>query len=171
MMLQDYPWLVWSWYFAHRLELACKDAITGNTFKEIKDMLLRLYYLYEMSAKKVRELMDIINELKEVFELPPEENIPIRSHGSRWISHKREALQHLIDRFGAYVSHLTALAEDSSVRSDDKARLKGYLKKWVQFKVVYGCALSIDVLKAPCILSLSLQDKNLDIAAGSIPLH
>ena len=51
-MLQDYPWLVWSWCFAHRLELACKDAITGNTFKEIEDMLLRLYYLEEKSAKK-----------------------------------------------------------------------------------------------------------------------
>ena len=80
--------------------------------------------------------MDLISELKEVFELPPRGNIPIRSHGSRWISHTREALQRLIDQFGAYVSHLTALTEDSSVKSDDKARLKGYLKKWDQFNVV-----------------------------------
>jgi len=33
---------------------------------------------------------------------PPDENIPIRSQGSRWITHKIRALQKIVDRYGAY---------------------------------------------------------------------
>ena len=45
------PWLFWSWCFAHRLELACKDAFISPLFQEISEMLLRLYYLYQKSPK------------------------------------------------------------------------------------------------------------------------
>ena len=45
------PWLFWSWYFAHRLELACKDAFISPLFQEIGEMLLRLFYLYQKSPK------------------------------------------------------------------------------------------------------------------------
>lgn len=47
------PWLFWSWCFAHCLELACKDSLTTQLFKDIEDMLLKLYYLYEKSPKNV----------------------------------------------------------------------------------------------------------------------
>ena len=33
-------------------------------------MLLRLYYIYKTSTKKTRELLAVVEELKEVFELP-----------------------------------------------------------------------------------------------------
>ena len=46
-----------------RLELAIKDALK-STFDEIDEMLLRLYYLYEKSPKKCRELEDIVADLK-----------------------------------------------------------------------------------------------------------
>ena len=46
-------------------------------------MLLKLYYLYEKSPKKRRELNDIVGDLKEVFELPEGGNLPVRSQGSR----------------------------------------------------------------------------------------
>ena len=46
------PWLMWSWCFAHRLELACKNALTSSPFKSIEELLLRLYYLYENHLKK-----------------------------------------------------------------------------------------------------------------------
>ena len=46
------PWLMWSWCYAHRLELACKNALASPLFKTVEEMLLRLYYLYEKSPKK-----------------------------------------------------------------------------------------------------------------------
>lgn len=60
----------------------------------------------------------------------------MRCHGTRWITHKRNALQTVIDRLGAYIAHLVSLAEDQSVKAVDRARLKGYLKKWEQTKRV-----------------------------------
>ena len=79
--------------------------------------------------------------------LPKGGNRPVRSQGTRWISHKRRALQHLLDRYGMYIAHLTSLASDSSVKPIDRAKLKGYLGKWKQPKVLIGTALFIEVLK------------------------
>ena len=138
---RELPWLFWGWCYAHRLELACKDSFISELFKNISDMLLRLYYLYSKSPKKLRELAEVVSDLKQVFEFCKSGDAPIRSQGSRWISHKRQALQRIIDRYGAYISHLSALTVDSSVTSTDRARLKGYLLKWQQGKILIGCAM------------------------------
>ena len=111
-----YPWLFWAWCFSHRLELACKDACISSLFSDISEMLLRLYYLYHQSPKKSRELSAIPNELKEVFHMPKGGRLPVRCHGSRWISHKRNALQRILDGYGGYVTHLSALAANASLR-------------------------------------------------------
>ena len=87
------PWLFWAWCYCHRLELACRDSLSSSLFKEIDEMLLRLYYLYEKSPKKCRELLDLVIDLKEVFVFPEGGNLPVRAQGSRWISHKLKALQ------------------------------------------------------------------------------
>ena len=34
-----------------------------------------------------------------------------------------------MDRFGAYISHLIAITEDSSVKPADKEKMKAYVKK------------------------------------------
>ena len=77
LLQSAHPWLVWSWCYAHRLELACKNALTSKFFKHTDEMLLRLYYLYEKSSKKTRELIEIVEDLKEVYELPKGGNIPV----------------------------------------------------------------------------------------------
>ena len=112
-MQSTLPWLYWAWCYSHRLELACKDALTSPLFAEINEMLLRLYYLYKKSPKKSQELSAIAEDLKEVFLFPSGGGLPVRCQGTRWISHKRKALQRVIDRFGAYVSHKAALVEDA----------------------------------------------------------
>lgn len=56
-------WLFWCWCFAHHLELACKDAFSSSLFSSEQDMLLCLYYLYEKSPKKPRELESIVEAL------------------------------------------------------------------------------------------------------------
>jgi len=143
------------------LEPACKDPLSSQLFKEIDEMLPKLHYLYAKSPKKSRELAGIVSDLEEVFELPKGRDKPIQSQGSRWINHKRNALQCLIDRYGVYLSHLITLIEEHTLQSDDQARLKGYLQKWKQAKMLIGAALYVDVLKPPSLLTLSLQGKNL----------
>lgn len=160
------PWLFWAWCFAHRLELACKDALKSNVFCTLTEMMLRLYYLYEKSPKRCRELSDIIEDFREIFEFPEGGNLPIRAQGSRWISFKRKALQRIINRYGAYINHLSALAEDKTVKTVDRQRLKGYVTKWRDGQVLLGCALYVDILQAPSFLSLTLQNDSLDIVQG-----
>ena len=140
------PWLFWAWCYCHRLELACRDSLSSSLFKEIDEMLLRLYYLYEKSPKKCRELLDLVIDLKKVFVFPEGGNLPVRAQGSRWISHKHKALQRVVDRYGAYLHHLQTLVEDTTIKSIDRQRLKGYLLKWRQSKILLRCAMYIDIL-------------------------
>ena len=160
------PWLYWAWCYAHRLELACKDAFSSHLFHDIDDMLLRLYYIYKKTHRKCREHSDLIDDLKEVFEFPEGGNLPVRAHGSRWITYKRKALQRVVDRYGAYLNHLATLTEDTSIKSTDKQRLKGYLLKWREARLIIGSALYTDALKPASLLSLTLQDDDINIVQG-----
>ena len=99
-----------------------------------------------------------MENLKEVWELSGSGNLPVRSEGNCWINHKRKALQRLVDRYGAFLNHVTTLAEDQSIKSTDQARLKGYLKWWKQSKALIGAAMYVNLL-----LSLSLQGEKLGI--------
>ena len=160
------PCLFWSWCYAHRLELACKDAFSSSIFSSVQEMLLSLYYLYEKSSKKFRDLACIVEDLKQVFDLTQGGSRLIRSCGTRWITHKRKALQRVLDRYGAYIAHLSTLVEDRSINSGDRSRLKGYLLKWRRSEVLVGCALYTEVLKPLSILSLTLQSDSSDIVTS-----
>ena len=59
-------------------------------------------------------------------------NRPLRACGTRFVSHKVAALNRFVDRYGAYVSHLIALTEDSSVNLLTKK--KGIHKKVARWK-------------------------------------
>ena len=117
-----FSWLFWGWCFSHRLELACKDSFTSSLFKEISEMLLRLYYLYKKSPKKSHELEGIVEDLSGIYTFPGGGNLPVRCQGTRWISHKRRALQRVVNRYGVYIIHLTTLARETS-SSSDRARI------------------------------------------------
>ena len=66
------PWLYWARCYAHRLELACKEPFSSRLFRDIDNMLLRLYYLYEKSPRKCRELSDLVDDLKDCLNFPKE---------------------------------------------------------------------------------------------------
>lgn len=149
------------WCLAHRLELALKDALNGTLFKTVDEMLLRVYYLYKNSPKKCHELDEVIAALRPCLEpgdLPNEGGSrPLRACGTRFVSHKVAAIGRLIDRYGAYLAHLTTLTEDSSVKAVDRQKLKGYVLKWRNCKMVLGCALFHDILKPAAIMCKTLQ--------------
>ena len=82
---------------------------------------------------------------------------PIRACGTRFIVHKVAALEHIIDKFGAFLSHLTTLTEQPSTKPADKQKLKGYIKKWRESRILLGCAVFHDVLKPTAILCKALE--------------
>lgn len=76
-------------------------------------MLLRVYYWYEKSPKKCRELKVVIDELKACIssvEFPTAGgHKPVHACGTCFIAHKVAALERLIDCFEVYLNHLTTL--------------------------------------------------------------
>ena len=38
----------------------------------------------------------------------------------------------------AYIHHLLTLVEDKTIKSDDRAKLKGYLQKWRHTRMLVG---------------------------------
>ena len=147
----------------YRLELAIKDALKGTLFDDVDDMILRLYYLYEKSPKKCRELKDIVSDLQACLQFDEGGIKPIRASGTRWVSHKMNAMKRIISKYGAYTSHITSLMDDSSVKAVDRAKLLGYHTKWTSAKYLLGCALFVDVLTPRSIFSKYMQDDELDI--------
>ena len=89
-------------------------------------MLLRLYYLYEKSPQKCRELEDIISDLKECLCFDDAGVKPVSASGSKWVAHKLNAMKRVLSKFGAYTGHLATLSEDSSVKAANRAKLSGY---------------------------------------------
>ena len=158
------PWAVSFWCLVHHLKLLLKDALKGiNLYNTIDDILMRAYYLYEKSSKKCHELDELVASLRECLEedeMPSSRtkgNKPLRACGTRFVSHKVAAINRFIDQYGAYINHLITLTEDSSVKPADKQKLKGYIGKWKEAKIVFGCAMLHDLLKPAGILCKALQ--------------
>lgn len=164
---QAVPWIIVCWCLAHRLELSLKDALKSTFYSSIDELLLKVYFLYENSPKKCRELESVVEELKDCLE--PSEmprrggSRPLRACGTRFVAHKVAALGRLVDKYGAYLCHLVAMTQDVSIKSSDRQKLKGYLLKWRDAKFVIGCALFNDILKPAAILCKVLQQDDLCI--------
>jgi hypothetical protein len=132
----------------------------------VQEMLLHLYYIYEKSSKKSKELENIVHDLREVYEFKKHGDLPIHSHGTRWITHKRRALLRVVERYGVYIAHLVTLTEDHLIKAVDRARLKGFLLKWKKGEMLLACCLYSDVIKPLSLLSLALQSHDANIVTS-----
>ena len=94
-------------------------------------------------------------------------NRPLRAYGNRFVSHKVAAINQFIEQYGAYINHLISLIEDSSVKPADKQKLKGYLDKWKEAKIFFGCVMFHDLLKPAGILCKALQYDDVSIIDAS----
>jgi len=92
------------------------------------------------SLNKCHELKKIVDDLKQCLTetgMPKKGGTrPLRAIRMRFISHKVSAMARLVNRYGAYLGHLITLSQDTSVKSQDKQKLKGYVSKWRKSKVL-----------------------------------
>ena len=51
-------WVTFVWCLSHHLELALKDSL-AEAMKDISRSLIHLFYLYNKSSKKLRELRQL----------------------------------------------------------------------------------------------------------------
>ena len=64
------------------------------------------------------------------------------------------------------MNHLAALIEDKATKSVDRQRLKGFLLKWREGKILLASALYVNILQPASCLSLTLQCDNMDVVMG-----
>ena len=66
---------------------------------------------------------------------------------------------------GAYLGHLTTLIEYPATKAPEK--LKGYILKWRDAKIILGCALFLDLLKPAATLFKALQNDELSVTSAN----
>ena len=163
LLREQYPHLYLFWCVCHRLELAVQDAFKGTLLFDIKEMLMRLYYLYDKSPKKLRSLKELHKSLEETLKDESEDSYleysngiaPLKSHGTRWIAHVVSAMKRAYANYGIYLTDIESLAAEKS--SKDTAKLKGYLKIWKSTKYLLGMGFFLQLLTPVMELSLSWQ--------------
>ena len=75
------------WCLSHRIELGLKDALKKD-MEEVDTAMRDLYYIYQNSGKRLRELRSLHEILKDVYSFENGEVKPSKSTGTRWIDYK-----------------------------------------------------------------------------------
>jgi hypothetical protein len=86
--------------------------------------------------------------------------------GTCWITHKINALQLLVDKYGIYLQHLQNMSEDMSFKAADRQKFKGWLKKWQQARIPLLACFFIEILSPAKVLSLAFQDEDIDTVSS-----
>ena len=133
-------------------ELAIKDAFKNDNFNKIDEMLMKFYYLYQKSPKRLRELKRIAEAWEKSVPKPS------KSYGTHWIDHKFTSMKIMLENYGAYISHIESLFQTDS-QALKRAELKGYLLKWKDVSIPIFLAIYLDVLSPLKRLSLSFQQE------------
>ena len=68
--------------FNHFVELALKDVFRTTSFEEVDSMLCKLYYLYQMSPKRLSELRELSEAYDKTITKPSKATVAC------WIDHK-----------------------------------------------------------------------------------
>ena len=111
------------WCLSHRLELAIKEAIQ-NEMKDVETAMRDLYYIYQNSGKRLRELRSLHDILKDVYSFENGQVKPSKASGTRWIDHKLRATKAFVDKRGLYLAHIQNVIADTSKANDKASRRK-----------------------------------------------
>ncbi|XP_052806605.1 zinc finger protein 862-like [Mya arenaria] len=158
-------WILPVWCMAHRLELAVKDCFKSTYMDNVIELLESIYYFYKGSAKRFKEAKDIADLLGEHF-LKPE-----KANGTRWVDHKLKAVSKLLKNWHIIISQMENYAEDNTNRSQDRAKVKGYLNKLRQHKMVLYIAFVKDVLNEVSKVSLLFQREDITVSSAVTKLQ
>ena len=161
LVRKEFPWVGFIWCFAHCLKLALKDVLR-EWMDPITTCLQNLYYLYDKSNKKLRELKKLHELLQEIYKFDDERVKSHRAGGTRWIAHKLDALQNMLDKYRLYMQHFENIIADTTKRTD-KATLKRKRRQLQKADVLLLGALFFNLLEPARMLSLKTQEENINL--------
>ena len=102
LLQKEQPSVIVVHCFAHRLELAFKDASKSNSLYEkvVATLLMGLYYFYHKSTVNRSMLKRCSNSLQRKVRMPT------RVGGTRWVGHLHRALESVISSYPVIILHL-----------------------------------------------------------------
>ena len=107
--------------------------------------------------KKVWELKNLYQILKEQFETYGNNIKPVKSAGTRSIDHRIWVMEKLVSKFVLYTQHIQNIIADTT-KQLDCAKLQGKFNKSIESKVILQAAFLLDILAEAKILSLCTQE-------------
>ena len=72
-----------------------------------------------------------------------------------------------MDKYGIYMQHLENMAEDESFPATERAKFKGWHKKWTMGRIPILACVAIEVLAPAKILSKTFQSADVDLVSAS----
>lgn len=153
------------WCFAHRLELAVKDAFKSTYMTTVVDTLSLIYYFYKGSGKRNKEIQDLAENMDEHFLKP------VRPNGTRWVEHKLKAVFKMISNWKLVAMHLMSYAEDATNRAEDRAKARGIITKIRQYKSIYYLHFIADLLGEVAKISLLFQRDDINVSSAVTKLE
>lgn len=144
-------WLVAVHCFAHRLELAAKDALM--LFHDVDDFLKELYLHFRNSHKEWSLVVKMGEHLNIGVLTQP------KPYGTRFLPHVKGALSALRYNWMVFYSHFSDVKEQSK----DKvlaAKAAAWLKMLSDFKFLVRCRVYEDILCLLSRTSLVFQSEN-----------
>ncbi|XP_050392676.1 uncharacterized protein LOC126811174 [Patella vulgata] len=157
MRQDDRAWLTSIHCVLHRTELAIKDSLLKvPQFSVVNDLQISLYYLLKQSGKLNRHfnnMADILNV--QVYCVP-------KVHGTRFVSHQRRGLQHLLNNWIVLVQTFEDCIEHSRL-SNISAKLCGVLKKLKDYSFLVTCVQYLLILDNVSKMSLTLETEDIII--------
>ena len=144
--------------YAHRLELAYKDAMGGMpVYAKLNGLLLGLYSFYKKSPLNRSNLKAAYTTV----DLQPV--MPSRVGGTRWLPHLQKALQTVVSGYPAFMVHLSQM-QVNPCAGDSKAKAAGFLLSLRRRDTVEMIHFMLDVLYMLSKLSLTAQTATATVA-------
>ena len=128
---------------------------------EIERVLNLLYNTHKNSSKKWREIQELFQSMKDDSDFKYSGLRPAKSYGTRWISHRLNALHKSYNIFKAFVLHLEKLIREAATK--EKSTLEGVCRKVISTSVIINEPLFSDILAPVKDLSIALQNNSLNI--------
>ena len=149
--LDGRPWLVKFHCVNHKTELAVKDAFKNSPFEVVDKFYIGLFTLLKNSGAIKSDIKSAANVLEISFYTLP------KMTGTRFVSHRRKALLHLLCMWPAIISALENTLATRKLKSETKGKIIGFLKQMRSYAFLCLVCTYLDLLEKVTLMSLVFE--------------
>ena len=151
----DRPWLVKIHCANHRVELAVKDAFAGSDYQAVDTFYIGLFNLLKNSGAIKSDIKSAAQSLDICFYTLP------KMTGTRFVSHRKKALTHLLDMWPAIIAALDNTLAARKHKHETKGKIIAFLKQLRSYAFLCLVCTFLDILEKITPTSLVFEGDGL----------